>query len=94
MIGAVLAHRVGFDRVAERGSVGFDGRARQHDAAYRVAFQRIDGAGDGQIRLAGVGRADAEGHIMFEDVLQVLALVRRTSAQVAAARLQHRAVGR
>jgi hypothetical protein len=30
-----------------------------------VAFQRIDRAGDGQIGLAGAGRADAEGDVVL-----------------------------
>jgi hypothetical protein len=57
-----------------------DRRPHQHDAAHRVALQRLDGAGDREIGLAGAGRADAEGQVMVADVAQVLRLVRAAAA--------------
>ncbi len=39
---------------------GLDGRARQDDAVDRAALEQRRGMGDGQIGLAGAGRADAE----------------------------------
>ena len=63
---------------------GFDGRPDQDDALDRVALERIDGAGDGEIGLAGAGGTDAEGDVVFLDVAQVEDLVRRPPVQVGA----------
>eukprot|EP01022_Parablepharisma_sp_SALTPOND_P035640 TRINITY_DN959_c0_g7_i1.p1 TRINITY_DN959_c0_g7~~TRINITY_DN959_c0_g7_i1.p1 ORF type:complete len:661 (+),score=231.75 TRINITY_DN959_c0_g7_i1:1723-3705(+) len=71
----------------------FHGRAREHDALHGVALQRIDRAGYRQVGLAGTGGADAEGDVVLQDGIEVLALVRRAAAQVMLARLQYRAVG-
>jgi hypothetical protein len=67
---------------------GFHGRSRQHDAADLVALEGVDGAGHGKVGLAGAGRADAEGDVVFLDLAQVVDLVRRAAVQVALARLQ------
>src|SRR5690606_20116420 len=41
-----------------------------------------DRAGDGEIGLAGAGRADAEGDVVLEDVLQILALAGSAALEV------------
>ena len=64
---------------------GLDGGAHQHEALDDVAFQRVDRAGDGEIRLAGAGRSDAESDVVVLDVLQIRDLVRRSAVQVGAA---------
>ena len=50
---------------------GLDRRAHQHDPLHRVAFERIDRAGDGEVGLAGAGRADAERDVVLLDVLEI-----------------------
>src|SRR3546814_1971964 len=55
-----------------------------HDATHTVAFQRVHGAGDRKIGLAGAGRADAEIQIVRRDVFQVLLLLRAATADHAA----------
>ena len=57
-----------------------------------VALERIDGARDREIGLAGAGGADAERDVVRLDVLQVRDLVRRAAVQVGAARAQARHV--
>jgi hypothetical protein len=70
-----------------------DRRPHQHDALHRVALERVHRAGDREVGLAGAGRPDAEGHVVAEDVAEVVALVRGATVQVGAPRLQHRLVG-
>ena len=70
---------------------GLDRRAHQHDALHLVALERVDRARHREVGLAGAGRADAEGDVVGEDVLDVLHLVRRAAVQVGAAREQLRA---
>ena len=48
---------------------GLDRRAHEHDALDRVALERVDGAGDGEVGLAGARRTDAE-----RDVVLVMSL--------------------
>ena len=45
---------------------GLDRRPREHDALHRAALERVDRAGDGEVGLAGAGRADAEGDVVVE----------------------------
>ncbi|MNQ87473.1 hypothetical protein D3C85_1026970 [compost metagenome] len=71
---------------------GFDGRTGQHQPLHRVALHGVDRAGHGQPGLAGAGGADAEGDVVFEDVVQVVALARRARTQVAALGAQGDAV--
>ena len=71
---------------------GLDRGAHQHDALDRVALERVDRAGDGEIGLAGARRADAERDVVGLDVAQVLDLVRRAAVQVGASRLQDRLI--
>ena len=71
---------------------GLHRRAHQHQALDRVALQCVDGAGDGEVGLAGARRADAERDVVLRDVLQVRDLVGRAAVQVGAARPQFRAV--
>jgi hypothetical protein len=61
---------------------GFDRRSGQDDALDQVALEGIDGRGDGEIGLAGAGRADAEGDVVFLDRLQVFHLARCTAVQL------------
>ncbi len=49
---------------------GFDRGAHQHDALDRVALERVDGAGDREIGLAGSRRSDAERDVVFADVAE------------------------
>ena len=51
---------------------GFHRGPHQHDALHRVALERIDGAGHGEIGLAGAGRADAEVMSCARMLLDVL----------------------
>ena len=62
----------------------------EHEALDRVALERVDGAGDGEVRLAGARGADAERDVVLLDVLQVERLVRRAAVQIGAARAQER----
>ncbi len=71
---------------------GLDRGPDEHEALDGVALERVDGAGDGEVRLAGAGRADAERDVVLLDVLQVQRLVRRAAVQIGAARAQARAV--
>ena len=71
---------------------GLDGGAGQHQPLHRVALHGVDGAGHGQPGLAGAGRTHAEGDVVLEDVVQVVALARGARAQVAAAGAQRDAV--
>jgi hypothetical protein len=43
---------------------GLDRRAGEHDALDPLALEGVDRAGDGEIGLAGAGRADAEGDVV------------------------------
>src|SRR5256885_4732752 len=56
------------------------------------SFQRVDRAGNGEIRLAGAGRSDAESDVVVLDVLQIRDLVRRSPVQVGAASAQYRSL--
>jgi hypothetical protein len=47
---------------------GLDRRPGEHDAADLVALEGIDRAGHREVGLAGAGRADAEGDVVFLDV--------------------------
>src|SRR5690606_788030 len=71
---------------------GLDRRPGEHDALDRVALQRVHRAGDGEVGLAGAGRADAEGDVVRQDVPEVVALARRTAAQVAAPSVEDRSL--
>ena len=53
---------------------GLHRRAHQHDALHGVALQRVDRAGDREIRLAGARGTDAESDVVTLDVAQVLAI--------------------
>ncbi len=67
-----------------------DRRTHQHQTLDAVAFERIDRAGDGQIGLAGAGRADRKGDVVFLDLLEVFNLARRASVQILAACFERR----
>ena len=67
---------------------GFDRGARQDHALDGIALERIDGAGDREVGLAGAGRADAERDVVTQDVLQVLDLVWSSPGEVGAPRAQ------
>src|SRR5471030_1498662 len=54
---------------------GFHGGARQDDARDLLVDQRGDGHGNGQIRLAGAGGADADHQVIALDGLQIAPLV-------------------
>ena len=54
---------------------GLDRRAHEHDAADFFGVQGGHGHGDGQVGLAGAGRADAEDHVVLLDGLDVFALI-------------------
>src|SRR5690606_6061130 len=88
--------QVGIDLLREvagqeaKALAGFHRGPRQHDALDRVALERVNRAGDGEIGLARSGRADAEGDVVRQDVAKVVALPGRTSAEVAAASVQDR----
>ena len=64
----------------------FDGGADEDDAFDLVFFHGIDGGGDGEIGLAGTGRADAEIDSVLKDAAQVTALVGTAPADGAAPR--------
>jgi hypothetical protein len=65
-----------------------DRRAHQQDAAHLLALQRVDGAGHGQVGLAGTGRADAEVDVVAEDFLHVALLIQAARANHALLRAQ------
>ena len=65
---------------------GLDGGARQDDALDEAALQAMGGVGDGEIGLAGAGRADAEHEIGLLERPDVGALHRRARLDDAAAR--------
>ena len=62
---------------------GLDGRAGEDDAVDLAALQRGGGHGDGQERLAGAGRADAEGDRVAADRVDVALLVDRLGRDLA-----------
>ena len=64
-----------------------DRGANEHETAHAVALQRLDGARDREIGLAGARRADAEVQVDRLHVAQILLLVRTPRAHEAAARL-------
>src|ERR1700676_865333 len=63
---------------------GFDGWPHKYDALDRIALERIDGARDGEVGLAGSSRTDAEGDVVFLNVAQVQNLIRRAPVQIGA----------
>ena len=73
--------QIGIDLLLQRSRqeaqalAGFDRRTRQHDAIHALRHQRSDSHGDGQIRLAGAGGANAEDHVVLFDGFQIAALV-------------------
>ena len=67
---------------------GLDRRAHQQDAADLLALQGVDGAGHGEVGLAGASRTDAEVDVVVEDRLDVALLVGAARADVRLARLQ------
>ncbi len=69
---------------------GLDRGTDEHEPLDGVALERVDGAGDGEIGLAGARGADRERDVVLLDVLQVERLVRRAAVQVGAARAQER----
>ena len=58
----------------------FHGGPRQHDAVDEPALEALGGKGDGEVGLAGAGRADAEHEIDSFQGLDVGALGRRARA--------------
>ena len=62
----------------------------EHDALHRVALERVDRAGNGEVRLAGARGSDAEAQVVRLDCFQIRDLVRRAPVQVGASRAQHR----
>ncbi len=62
---------------------GLHRRAGEHDALHRAALERIHRTGHGEIRLAGAGRADAEGDVVCGHVFQVAGLVGRAALHLA-----------
>ena len=52
----------------------FDRGTHEHDLADLLLLERFDGGGDGEIGLAGAGRAAAEHQIVVADRLDVLGL--------------------
>src|SRR3546814_19853516 len=60
---------------------GFYGRACQHQALHGFALQCIDGASHGQPGLARAGGAYAEGDVVPQNLIQVVALARRRSEE-------------
>ena len=59
---------------------GLDGRAHQHDLLDLRLAQHADRHADGQIGLAGAGRADAEGQVVLAHGADVAAPGRRCAA--------------
>jgi len=66
---------------------GLDGGPDENDAADLLVLQRVDGAGDREVGLAGARRPDAEREIVLVDVPQVAALVCPPRPDKLAARL-------
>ena len=62
-----------------------DGRAGEDDPRHLARLQRVHGLGDGQVRLAGPGRADAEGDDVLRDGVDVALLPGRVGAHRLAA---------
>ena len=59
---------------------GFDGGAGEHDPLGLPVLEHASGGGDGEIRLAGSGRADAERQVVVQDRVDVSLLARRSWA--------------
>ncbi len=53
---------------------GLDGRSGEDDPVDLMGLERLDGKRNGQVGLAGAGRADAEGHDVRGDGVGVLLL--------------------
>ncbi len=79
----LLAHVAGQEAEA---LARFDGGARKDDALDDAALEAMGGVGDGDIGLAGAGRADAEHEIGLFQRANVGALHRRARLDDAAAR--------
>ncbi len=62
-----------------------DGRPREDDPPHLLGLQRLHGLGDGEVRLAGAGRADAEHDGVVVDRVDVPLLVERLGPDRAAA---------
>src|SRR5207237_7963068 len=54
-----------------------DRRPRQHDAPNALAGQRVDGRGDGEIRLSRSCRTDADDDVVVVHLTHVIGLARR-----------------
>ncbi len=67
-----------------------DSRAREYDARHLLALERVHGARNGKIGLAGSRRTNAEGDVVFLDLPEILHLPCGTPVQVALARKQRR----
>ena len=72
---------------------GLDGGAGQDDSADLAGLQRLDGQGDGQVRLAGPGGSDPEGHDVAADGVRVGLLTARLGAHGTAPRRAHQFAG-
>ena len=66
---------------------GFDGRARQDDAAHLLGEQVIHRLRHREIGLARAGRADAEHDVVLLDGVEIAALIGRLGRDAALARL-------
>ena len=69
---------------------GLDGRTGQDNALYGIAFHGIDRTGRGKIGLAGTGRPDTEGDVVFQYGFQVIDLPGSAPAQIGTPRFQDR----
>ena len=69
---------------------GLDGRTGQDNALYGIAFHGIDRTGHGKIGLAGTGRSDTEGDVVFQYGFQVIDLSGSAPAQIGTSRFQDR----
>ena len=79
----LLAHVAGQEAEA---LAGLDRRARQDDAVDVAALEQGGGIGDGEIGLAGAGRADAEGQLGAVEGAHIGVLHRRARHDGAPAR--------
>ncbi len=90
--GVVERAQIGIDLLAHVAGqeaetlAGFDGRTRKDDALDHTALETMSGLGDGDVGLAGAGRADSEDEIGLIQRTNVGALHRRARLDDAAAR--------
>src|SRR2546429_576938 len=69
---------------------GFLRRSHEDDSLHGVALERVDGAGNGEVRLARSGGPYSKRDVVRLDRLQIRDLVRRASVQIGAPRAQRR----